>query len=65
MDEEYFKKQFDWELYINESIDLKPNGIENYISAWNHLNKHGYKEKRVPFKDRKVFEEFKIFKALS
>lgn len=63
MDEEYFKKQFDWELYINESIDLKPNGIENYITAWNHLNKHGYKEKRVPFKDPKVFEKFKIFKA--
>ena len=63
MDEEYFKKQFDWELYINESIDLKPNGIVNYISAWNHLNNHGYKEKRVPFKDPKVFEEFKLFKA--
>ena len=59
----YFQNLFDWKFYLSNHEDLQKNGIKNATMAWNHLNNHGYKENRVPFKDPKVFEQFKEFKS--
>ena len=63
MNEEYFNNLFDWQFYINNHDDLKKNGVNNPTMAWNHLNKYGWKENRIPFEDPKVFEQFKVFKS--
>lgn len=58
INELYFKLLFNWKFYLNNHEDLQKNGIETERKAWTHLNKYGYKEKRIPFKDPEIFKQF-------
>ena len=40
-------KNFNWEFYINKHNDLRNNGINSKITAWNHWIKFGKKENRL------------------
>lgn len=37
---------FDWQFYINEYGDLREAGIDSYLTAYDHYQKHGKKEGR-------------------
>jgi len=60
-------KYFDWKRYINESTDLKRNGITTTKKAYNHYIRYGCKEGRVlaikkPFLKEYLSKEYKIVK---
>jgi len=63
MDLEYFKKLFDWQFYVSNHKDLQDAKIDSFNKAWRHLNTYAWKEIRIPFKDPRVFEQFKQFKT--
>ena len=48
MNKEYFfKKLFNWNIYVGKYEDLQKAGIDTEEKAWCHVNQYGWKENRI------------------
>lgn len=51
------KKNFNWNIYLENYPDLKHSGIDSEIKAWNHYRHFGIHENRT---DKKIENNFKF-----